>query len=56
MFVKRNVATDVPRHISFAIPASPESAGLARKLTENVLHAWTSLVDDYTTALLLSEV
>ena len=46
----------MPRHISFAIPASPESAGLARKLTENVLHAWTSLVDDYTTALLLSEV
>lgn len=44
------------RHASFAVPASPESAGLARKMTEAVLHTWTTPVDDFTTLLLLSEV
>ena len=56
MLVIENAQTDAPRHVSFAIPASPESVGLARKLTEDVLDAWTSPVDDYTTTLVLSEV
>lgn len=56
MPVIENAATDAPRHLSFAIPASPESVALARKMTEAVLRAWTSLVDDFTTTLLLSEV
>lgn len=56
MLVTENPTTDAPRHASFAIPAAPESVRLARKMTEVVLHTWTSPVDDYTTTLLLSEV
>jgi anti-sigma regulatory factor (Ser/Thr protein kinase) len=56
MLVIENAQTDAPRHASFAIPASPGSVGLARKLTADVLDAWASPVDDYTTTLALSEV
>lgn len=49
---------DTPRHASFAVPASPESVRLARKMTELVVHTWTDPVEDfeYTLLLLLSEV
>jgi len=56
MPVIENATGGVPRHASFAIPASPESVGLARKMTEAALHAWASPVDDFTATLLLSEV
>ena len=56
MFVIENGQADAPRHASFAIPASPESVRLARKMTEDVLDAWASPVDEYTTTLVLSEV
>lgn len=49
-------AAGAPRHVSFAIPAAAEYAGLARKMAEAVLHAWASPVDEFTTVLLLSEV
>lgn len=49
---------DAPRHASFAVPASPESARLARKMTELVVHTWTDPVEDFeaTLLLLLSEL
>jgi anti-sigma regulatory factor (Ser/Thr protein kinase) len=53
------IASDVPaqlRHATFKIPAAPESAGLARKLTVAVLHSWTSGVDEDATLLMLSEL
>ena len=56
MLVTENATTDAPRHATFAIPATPESVRLARKMTEVVLHTWTSPVDDYTTTIVLSEV
>jgi anti-sigma regulatory factor (Ser/Thr protein kinase) len=56
MLVMENAQADTPRHASFAISASPESVGLARKMTEDVLRAWTSPVDEFTAMLLLSEV
>ena len=56
MLVIEDAQVDAPRHATFAIPASPGSAGLARKLTADVLDAWTSPVDDYNTTLLLSEL
>ena len=56
MLVTENATTDAPRHATFAIPAAPESVRLARKMTEVVLHTWTSPVDDYTTTVALSEV
>lgn len=44
------------RHATFAIPAAPESAGLARKLTGAVLRAWACTVDCDMTVLLVDEV
>lgn len=44
------------RHARFAIPAAPESAGLARKMTEAVLRAWACKVDCDMTILLVDEV
>lgn len=43
-------------HATFAIPASPESVGLARKLTGAVLRAWACTVDCDMTVLLVDEV
>ena len=56
MLVIENARANAPRHASFAIPASPESVRLARKMTEDVLHAWASPVEAYTTMVVLSEV
>lgn len=56
MPVMENAEAVALRRATFAIPASLESAGLARKMTEVVLHAWDSPVDDFTAVLLLSEV
>lgn len=44
------------RHATFAIPAAPESAGLARRITDAVLHAWDCEVDMDMTILLVDEV
>lgn len=44
------------RRATFAIPAVPESAGLARKLTSVVLRAWACTVDCDMTVLLVDEV
>lgn len=44
------------RHATFAIPAAPQSAGLARKMTGAVLHAWACDVDLDMTILLVDEV
>jgi anti-sigma regulatory factor (Ser/Thr protein kinase) len=43
-------------HATFAIPAAPESASLARKMTEAVLRAWACGVDCDMTILLVDEV
>ena len=51
-----NASLEAPRHASFALPALPESVGLARRMTEMVLDDWTSAVDSFTATLLLSEV
>jgi anti-sigma regulatory factor (Ser/Thr protein kinase) len=56
MRVIENAWLDMPRHASFALPALPESVGLARKMAEVILRGWTSSVDGFTTTLLLSEV
>lgn len=56
MHVIDNATVEMPRHASFALPALPESVGLARRMTEVVLGSWTSPVDGFTTVLLLSEV
>lgn len=44
------------RHVSFAVPATLESAGLARHMVTAVLHAWRATVDQDVTLLLVSEV
>lgn len=44
------------RHATFAIPAAPESAGLARKMTHAILRAWACEVDFDMTILLVDEV
>lgn len=56
MHVIDNASLEARRHASFALPALPESAGLARKLTEVVLDGWTNPVDGFTATLLLSEL
>ena len=53
------ITSEVPtqlRHATFKVPAAPESAGLARKLTVAVLHSWTSGVDEDATLLMLTEL
>jgi len=44
------------RHATFAIPAAPESASLARKMAGAVLRAWECDVDLDITILLVDEV
>jgi anti-sigma regulatory factor (Ser/Thr protein kinase) len=53
------ITSDVPtqlRHATFKVPAAPESAGLARKLTVVVLRSWSSVVDEDATLLMLTEL
>jgi anti-sigma regulatory factor (Ser/Thr protein kinase) len=58
MLMIESASVDAPRHASFAVPASPESVPLARKMTELVTRAWTDPVEDFadTLLLLLSEL
>jgi anti-sigma regulatory factor (Ser/Thr protein kinase) len=44
------------REARFALPAAPESAGLARKMAAAVLHTWVVPVDEDAAILMLSEV
>jgi anti-sigma regulatory factor (Ser/Thr protein kinase) len=44
------------RHATFAIPAAPESVGLARKMTDAVLRNWACAVDLDMAILLVDEV
>jgi anti-sigma regulatory factor (Ser/Thr protein kinase) len=44
------------RHVTFAIPAAPESVGLARKMTDAVLRNWACGVDLDMAILLVDEV
>jgi anti-sigma regulatory factor (Ser/Thr protein kinase) len=53
------ITSDAPtqlRHATFKVPAAPESAGLARKLTVAVLQSWVSGVDEDATLLMLTEL
>lgn len=49
-------AACLERRATFAIPAAPESAALARKMTSAVLGAWATAVDHDMTILLVDEV